>query len=54
MLYRRDAVEAAFGPLERIEDVRKIRFRLPARRIGNFAASQTPEELTELSRHAGL
>lgn len=44
----RDAVEAAFGALERIEDGQKIRFWLPARSLGNFAVAPTAEELTEL------
>src|SRR5271165_4704474 len=48
----RDAVEAAFGPLERIEDGRRIRFRLAARSLGNFAAAPTAEELTELENAA--
>ncbi len=48
----RDAVEAAFGPLGRIEDGRKIRFRLAARSLGNFAAAPTAEELTELENAA--
>jgi len=48
----RDAVEAAFGPLDRIEDGRKIRFRLAARSLGNFATSPTAEELTELENAA--
>jgi predicted DNA-binding transcriptional regulator YafY len=48
----RDAVEAAFGPLDRIEDGRKVRFRLAARGLGNFAAAPTAEELTELENAA--
>jgi predicted DNA-binding transcriptional regulator YafY len=48
----RDAVETAFGPLDRIEDGRKIRFRLAARGLGNFAAAPTAEELTELENAA--
>ena len=48
----RDAVEAAFGPLDRIEDGRKIRFRLAARSLGSFAAAPTAEELTELENAA--
>ena len=48
----RDAVEAAFGPLDRIEDGRRTRFRLAARGLGNFAAAPTAEELTELENAA--
>ena len=48
----RDAVEAAFGPLEREDDGRKVRFRLAARGLGNFAAAPTAEELTELENAA--
>jgi predicted DNA-binding transcriptional regulator YafY len=48
----RDAVEAAFGPLDRIEDGRRIRFRIAARGLGNFAAAPTAEELTELENAA--
>lgn len=48
----RDAVEAVFGPLDRIEDGRKTRFRLAARSVGNFAAAPTAEELTELENAA--
>jgi predicted DNA-binding transcriptional regulator YafY len=44
----RDAVESAFGPLDRIEDGRKIRFRLAARSLGIFAAAPTASELAEL------
>ncbi len=48
----RDAVEAAFGALDRIEDGRKVRFRLAARSLGNFAAAPTAEELAELETAA--
>jgi|SRR5271165_4724448 len=48
----RDAVEAAFGPLERDDDGRKVRFRLAARGLGNFASAPTAEELTELENAA--
>ena len=48
----RDAVEAAFGPLERGDDGRKARFRLAARSLGNFASAPTAEELTELENAA--
>ena len=44
----RDAVEAAFGSLEREDDGRKARFRLAARGLGNFASAPMAEELTEL------
>ncbi len=48
----RDAVEAAFGTLDRIEVGRKIQFRLAPRSLGNFAAAPTAEELTELENAA--
>jgi len=48
----RDAVEAAFGPLEREDDGRKVRFRLAARGLGNFASAPTAEELVELENAA--
>ena len=48
----RDAVEAAFGPLEREDDGRKTRFRLAARGLGNFASAPTAEELAELENAA--
>ena len=48
----RDAVEAAFGPLEREDDGRKMRFRLAARGLGNFASAPTAEELAELENAA--
>src|SRR5271166_5222473 len=48
----RDAVEAAFGPLEREDDGRKVRFRLAARSLGNFASAPTTEELAELENAA--
>ena len=48
----RDAVEAAFGPLEREDDGRKARFRLAARGLGNFASAPTAEELAELENAA--
>ena len=48
----RDAVEAAFGPLERADDGRKVRFRLAARSLGNFAAAPTAAELAELENAA--
>ncbi len=48
----RDAVEAAFGPLERGDDGRKVRFRLAARGLGNFASAPTAEELAELENAA--
>ena len=49
---RRDAVEAVFGPLERIEDGRQIRFRMSARGLGRFAAAPTAQELAELENAA--
>ncbi len=48
----RDAVEAAFGPLEREDDGRKVRFRLAARGLGSFASAPTAEELAELENAA--
>jgi predicted DNA-binding transcriptional regulator YafY len=48
----RDAVEAAFGPLEREDDGRKVQFRLASRGLGNFASAPTAEELTELENAA--
>ena len=48
----RDAVEAAFGTLDRIEVGRKIQLRLAPRSLGNFAAAPTAEELTELENAA--
>jgi predicted DNA-binding transcriptional regulator YafY len=48
----RDAVEAAFGPLEREDDGRKARFRLAARSLGNFASAPTTQELAELENAA--
>jgi predicted DNA-binding transcriptional regulator YafY len=48
----RDAVEAAFGPLEREDDGRKVRFRLAARGLGSFASAPTAEELAELQNAA--
>src|SRR5271166_4418258 len=48
----RDAVEAAFGPLEREDDGRRVRFRLAARGLGNFASAPTADELAELENAA--
>ncbi len=48
----RDAVEATFGLLERIEEGRKIRFRIAARGLGSFAVAPTALELTELENAA--
>ncbi len=48
----RDAVEAAFGPLEREDDGRKARFRLAARSLGSFASAPTTQELVELESAA--
>jgi predicted DNA-binding transcriptional regulator YafY len=48
----RDAVEAAFGPLEREDDGPKVRFRLVARGLGSFASASTAEELAELENAA--
>ena len=45
---RRDAIEDVFGPLDRIEDARQIRFRMNGRGLGNFAVAPTSEELAEL------
>jgi predicted DNA-binding transcriptional regulator YafY len=45
---RRDAIEDVFGPLDRIEDARQIRFRMNGRGLGSFAVAPTSEELAEL------
>lgn len=44
----RDVVEATFGPLDRLEDGRRLRFRLSAGGIGRFAVAPTAEEMAEL------
>lgn len=44
----KDVVEQAFGPLDRIDDGRRVRFRLSAGGIGRFVAAPTAEELAEL------
>ncbi len=44
----RDVVEQTFGPLDRIDDGRRVRFRLSAAGIGRFVAAPTAEELAEL------
>lgn len=44
----RDVVEATFGPLDRLEDGRRLRFRLAAGGIGRFAVAPTADELAEL------
>lgn len=44
----RDAVEATFGPLDRIEDGRRIRFRIAAGGLGRFATAPTAAEMAEL------
>lgn len=49
---RRDAIEAACGPLDRKEDGRQVRFRLSVRSIGNFATAPTSQELAELENAA--
>ena len=48
----RDAVEQAFGPIERLDDERKARFRLSARSLGNFVNAPTAQELAELENAA--
>jgi predicted DNA-binding transcriptional regulator YafY len=48
----RDAVEAAFAPLDVSEDGRKRRFRLTQRGFGQFASAPTAEELAELENAA--
>jgi predicted DNA-binding transcriptional regulator YafY len=49
----RDAIEQAFGHLlETREDGRKVRFRMPARGLGNFFNAPTSTELTELEHAA--
>ena len=45
---RRDALESVFGPLDRIEDGRQVRFRMNGRGLGSFAHAPTSEELAEL------
>jgi predicted DNA-binding transcriptional regulator YafY len=45
---RRDAIEDVFGPLDRIDDARQIRFRMNGRGLGSFAVAPTSEELAEL------
>lgn len=49
---RRDAIEAVFGPLDRIEDGRQVRFRMSGRGLGSFAVAPTSEELAELENAA--
>jgi len=49
---RRDAIEAVFGPLDRIEDGRLVRFRMHGRGLGSFAVAPTSEELAELENAA--
>lgn len=48
----RDVVELTFGPLDRIEDGRRTRFRLSAGGLGRFATSPTTAEMTELMKVA--
>jgi predicted DNA-binding transcriptional regulator YafY len=48
----RDAVEAAFEPLEREDDGGRVRFRLAAPSLGNFAAAPTAAEFAELENAA--
>jgi predicted DNA-binding transcriptional regulator YafY len=45
---RRDAIEHVFGPLDRDEDGRQVRFRMNGRGLGSFATAPTSEELSEL------
>jgi predicted DNA-binding transcriptional regulator YafY len=45
---RRDAIEDVFGPLDRIDDGRMVRFRMNGRGLGSFANAPTSEELAEL------
>jgi len=49
---RRDAIEAACGPLDRVEDGRQVRFRMVGRAIGSFANAPTSQELAELENAA--
>jgi predicted DNA-binding transcriptional regulator YafY len=49
---RRDAVEDVFGPLDRIDDGRLVRFRMNGRGLGSFATAPTSEELAELENAA--
>ena len=48
----RDAVEAAFAPLDVNDDGRKRRFRLVLRGFREFAAAPSAEELAELENAA--
>src|ERR1700689_3733299 len=45
---RCDAIETLFGPLDRTEDGRQVRFRMSGRGLGSFANAPTSEELAEL------
>jgi hypothetical protein len=38
---RRDAIEGVFGPLDRVEDGRQVRFRMNGRGLGSFAVAPT-------------
>jgi len=49
---RRDAVEDVFGPLDRIDEGRHVRFRMNGRGLGSFATAPTSEELAELENAA--
>jgi predicted DNA-binding transcriptional regulator YafY len=49
---RRDAIEAACGPLDRVEDGRQVRFRMSGRAVGGFAFAPTSQELAELENAA--
>ena len=48
----RNAIEAAFGPLDRIEDGRRIRFRMPARGLASYVVAPTSDELAALETAA--
>lgn len=48
----RDAVESAFGPLDPVEEERKVRFRLTTRGLREFFNAPTAEELIELEMAA--
>jgi predicted DNA-binding transcriptional regulator YafY len=48
----RDVIEQVFGPLDRAEDARKVRFRMAARGLGSFFNAPTSGEIAELENAA--
>jgi predicted DNA-binding transcriptional regulator YafY len=48
----RDAIEAAFQPLEHVQDGRQTRFRMSAKGIGSYTVAPTSLELAELENAA--